>query len=287
MTNQNNEYSAFFNGLYMPIEAVAISPFDRGFLLGDSIYEAIPAYHNHMLASEQHLQRLINGLNGVGIKSPFNTEQWTDICNRILLPNQDEQLIYMQVTRGNEQQRKHRFPVTAEPTVLVFSIPFSSPIDAQYKGCAAHLQNDLRWQCCHVKSTSLMGNVLAYRQLHLDGVANDEALLVRDGLVVEAPSSNLFIVKNSIIYTPPVDNILPGVTRALVIDIAIQQGYEVKEIAPTIKQLKSADEVWVTNSLEELKPIISVDNQPIATGQPGDVWRQLFNEFQTLKIYSE
>ena len=287
MTNQNNEYSAFFNGLYMPIEAVAISPFDRGFLLGDSIYEAIPAYHNHMLASEQHLQRLINGLNGVGIKSPFNTEQWTDICNRILLPNQDEQLIYMQVTRGNEQQRKHRFPVTAEPTVLVFSIPFSSLIDAQYKGCAAHLQNDLRWQCCHVKSTSLMGNVLAYRQLHLDGVANDEALLVRDGLVVEAPSSNLFIVKNSIIYTPPVDNILPGVTRALVIDIAIQQGYEVKEIAPTIKQLKSADEVWVTNSLEELKPIISVDNQPIATGQPGDVWRQLFNEFQTLKIYSE
>jgi D-alanine transaminase len=287
MTNKNNKYSAFFNGQYMPIEAVAISPFDRGFLLGDSIYEAIPAYHNHMLASELHLQRLSDGLHSVGIKSPFSTEQWTDICNRILLPNQDEQLVYIQVTRGNEQQRKHRFPVTAEPTVLVFSIPFNSPIDAQYKGCAAHLQNDLRWQCCHVKSTSLMANVLSYRQLHLDGVANDEALLVRDGLVVEAPSSNLFIAKNTTIYTPPVDNILPGVTRALVIDIAIQQGYEVKEITPSIKQLKNADEVWVTNSLEEIKPIISVDNQPIATGQPGDIWRQLFDAFQTFKTNLE
>lgn len=282
MTNKNNPTTAFYNGEYLPIDQVCISPFDRGFLLGDSIYEAIPAYQNQMLAGDKHLQRLSEGLEAVGIENPYSLTQWSKICERVIAED-NNQLIYIQVTRGNEQQRKHRFPVEATPTVLVFAIPFTTPFDINYAGCAAHLQTDLRWQRCNVKSTSLMGNILAYRQLYTDGLANDEALLVRDNLVVEAPSSNLFMVKDRVIYTPPLDNILPGVTRALVIELAIKLGFTVQESAPSVAQLMNADEVWVSNSIEELKPITSVDNQLIATGTTGEVWKQLFREFQVLK----
>lgn len=128
-----------------------------------------------------------------------------------------------------------------------------------------------------------MGNVLAYRQLFLDGWAEDEALLVRDGRVVEAPSSNLFMVKNGTIWTPPVNNILPGVTRDLVIGLARSLGLEVREQSPTVGQMRAADEAWVTNSLEELKPLTKLDGQPLGRGVPGPVWRQLLDAFQALK----
>jgi len=283
MTNEINQTAAFFNGNYTTMDQVRISPFDRGFLLGDSIYEAVPAYDGEMLDYERHGQRLLNGLNTVGIESPYTLEGWKEVIEPLIAKDQPAQLLYIQVSRGDEQMRKHRFPVNAKPTVLIFAIPFTVPFDENYLGCAGHLQEDLRWKRCNVKSTSLMGNVLAYHELYSNGVANDEALLVRDGYVVEAPSSNLFMVKDGIIFTPPVDNILPGVTRDLTIDIATAQGMTVREEAPTVDMLKNADEVWVTNSMEELKPVITVDGETIGNGVPGKVWLQLFRSFQALK----
>ncbi len=283
MTYKNNNIPAFFNGSYMTIDQVSISPFDRGFLLGDSIYEVIPVYAGRMLAGDKHYRRLMDGLQSIGIESPYTQADWPGIAAPVLLDNEAAQLLYIQVTRGDEQTRKHRFPVEVPPTVLIFSIPFSPPVDENHLGCAAHVQDDLRWQRCNVKSTSLMGNVLAYRQLYVDGVANDEALLVRDGRVVEAPSSNLFMAKGGVIFTPPIDNILPGITRVLVIDIARDLGMDVREEAPNIVMLKDADEVWVTNSMEELKPVISIDGQTVGQGVPGEIWFQLFKAFQALK----
>ncbi|MEZ9579919.1 MULTISPECIES: aminotransferase class IV [unclassified Vibrio] len=283
MTNEINKSAAFFNGTYTTMDQVRISPFDRGFLLGDSIYEAVPAYDGKMLDYKRHGQRLLNGLNTVGIESPYTLDGWKEIIEPLIDPSEPAQLLYIQVSRGDEQVRKHRFPVNAEPTVLIFSIPFALPIDENYPGCAGHLQEDLRWKRCNVKSTSLMGNVLAYHELYTNGVALDEALLVRDGYVVEAPSSNLFMVKDGVIFTPPVDNILPGVTRDVTIDIANQQGITVHEEAPTVEMLKDADEVWVTNSMEELKPVITIDGQAVGDGKPGAIWLQLFKGFQALK----
>lgn len=283
MTNKNNAMTAFFNGEYMPIDQVAISPFDRGFLLGDSIYEAIPAYAGNMLDSKKHFQRLMDGLAAVGIESSYTLAQWSVIAAPVLQDNEPTQLLYIQVTRGAQESRNHRFPIDCSPTVLMFPVIFIPSIDSEYLGCPAHLQQDLRWQRCDIKSTSLMGNVLAYRQLYNEGVNQHEALLVRDGLVVEAPSSNLFMAKDGVIYTPPVDNILPGVTRALVIELAQKLEIPVIEKSPNILTLKNADEVWVTNSMEELKPIISIDSDEIGNGVPGPIWKLLFTHFQALK----
>jgi len=109
----------------MPIDQVAISPFDRGFLLGDSIYEVIPVYKGKMLAHNQHFQRLINGLHAIGIEPPYTPSQLADICVAVLLEDEAAQLIYIQVTRGNEQIRKHRFPIDCAPTVLIFPMSFT------------------------------------------------------------------------------------------------------------------------------------------------------------------
>ncbi|MGB1238717.1 MAG: aminotransferase class IV [Pseudomonadales bacterium] len=287
MTNQHTEANAFFNGQYVPIDQVAISPFDRGFLLGDSIYEAVPAYNGTLLGAERHFQRLLDGLSGVGIASPYSLTDWHGIAAPLIDPTQSSQLLYIHVTRGCEGQRKHRFPVAATPTVLIFTIPFALEIDLNYLGCTAHTMDDLRWQRCNLKSSSLMGNVMAYRELYQRGVPQDEALLVRHGKVVEAPSSNLFCVLNGVIYTPPVENILPGVTRALVIELARAHGFELRETAPSLAQLLSADEVWVTNSMEELKPIVCIDGHTIGNAVPGPVWKALFSAFQGLKNQEE
>ncbi|MFT5706046.1 MAG: D-alanine transaminase [Oceanospirillaceae bacterium] len=283
MQDKNNNFPAFYNGKYLNIQDISISPLDRGFLFGDSIYEAIPTYSGKTLAEEEHLQRLIDGLCAIGITSLHSINEWKNIIKPLLDVNLAAQLIYIQVSRGTENIRKHRFPVTCEPNILLFSNQFNPPINLDYPGCAGHLQQDVRWQRCDIKSTSLMGNVLAYQLLYSQGVANDEALLVRDGKVVEAPSSNLFTYKDGVIYTPPLGNILGGVTRTQNIQLAQAIGINIVEKAPSCEFIKTAEEVWVTNSMEELKPIVTIDGEPIGKGVPGDIWKRLFSDYQLLK----
>lgn len=283
MTHDNNHSPAFFNGQYMPLSQVHISPLDRGFLFGDGIYEVVPVYQGKALGGTQHWQRLLQGLKVSGIELAMTPDDLIQTAQPLLDSDEAAQMLYVQVTRGVEACRKHRFPVQAEPTVLMFSSSFIPPITQDYDGCSAWLQQDLRWQRCSVKSTSLMGNVLAYHQLWQNGVTQDEALLVRGDRVVEAPSSNLFAVIDGVIVTPPVDNILNGVTRALVIEQARTQGFEVQEIAPAVCDLSRASEIWVSNSYEELKPVVRLEGKLVGSGKPGPVWRKLFQCYQTLK----
>lgn len=274
----------YFNGEYMPMSQVSISPLDRGFLFGDSIYEAIPVYSGKPLAMELHLERLLQGLELVGIETFQDKTEWEAIIQPLLDSKEAAQLIYMQVSRGVDHTRRHRFPLSLEqPTILIFAIPFQPMMNVTYEGCQAHLQTDLRWQCCNIKSASLMGNVMAYRQLWLDGVANDEALLVRGDYVVEAPSSNLFIVQAGQVITPRLNNILEGVTRNLVLQLARELNIPCVERLISQQELLSADEVWVTNSMEELKPIVKIDNHTIGNGKTGAIWKQLLEAYQTLK----
>lgn len=278
---------AFFNGEYLPLKDIRISPFDRGYLFGDGIYEVTPIYNNKPLGEKEHYQRLIKSLADVGIKSPYSIEEWAEKMNPLLNPNNSAEMLYIQVTRGVEPVRKHRFPVTVEPTVFAFVMSIKPPINLDYQGCQAHLLPDLRWQRCHVKSISLMGNILSYHQLYEKGVESDEALLTRtDGkntFVVEAPSSNVFAVIDDVIVTPPLDNILVGVTRGMVIEDAKRLGLPIVECPLSLENLKCASEVWVTNSYEELKPVVSIDGVPVGNGKPAKIWKQLFNAYQERK----
>jgi len=283
MQDSNNNSPAFYNGKYLSIHEVAISPLDRGFLFGDSIYEVIPVYAGKALAGDEHLKRLLEGLRAIGITSLHSIIAWKEIIKPLLEPSLTAQLIYIQVSRGTESVRKHRFPVNCEPNVFIFSQPFTPPIDPAYPGCDGHLQQDVRWQRCDIKSTSLMGNVLAYQQLYSQGVANDEALLVRDGNVVEAPSSNVFAYKEGVVYTPPLGNILGGITRTQNMQLARAIGLDVVEKVLSCEFMKTVQEVWVTNSVEELKPIVTIDGEPVGEGTPGIIWKKLLEQYQSLK----
>ena len=293
---------AFYNGDFMTLSQVNISPLDRGFLFGDSVYEVIPAFNGNLLGGVAHFQRLITSLESIGLslpysiddllsisqsllakRQPYSIDDLLSINQSLLAKRQPNVLLYVQITRGVEAIRKHRFPVKASPTILIYAQPFEVPFGLDYSGSHAHFHEDLRWQKCDIKTTSLMGNILAYQQLYQQGHENDEALLVRDELVVEAPSSNLFMMKNGTIYTPPLDNILTGVTRDKVIQLIKEAGLPLIESAPTKDSILAADEVWLTNSLEELKPIICIDGQTIGTGVPGPIWKQLFSAYQKLK----
>lgn len=274
---------AFYNGNFMTLSQVSISPMDRGFLFGDSVYEVIPAFHGTLLGEVEHYQRLMNSLASIGLSLPYSIDDLISISHDLLAQKSAFAFIYVQVTRGVEAIRKHRFPVTAEPTILMYSQPVEAAFGLDYQGCHGHFHEDLRWQKCDIKSTSLMGNILAYQQLYQQGHKNDEALLVRDGLVVEAPSSNLFMAKDKVIYTPPLNNILAGVTRDLVIKLIHEVDLELEESAPSKAMLLDADEVWLTNSYEELKPIITIGGNNIGTGKPGPIWQQLFSVYQELK----
>ena len=281
--SDNKSLPAFYNGDFMTLSQVNISPLDRGFLFGDSVYEVIPAFNGNLLGGVAHFQRLITSLESIGLSLPYSIDDLLSISQSLLAKRQPNVLLYVQITRGVEAIRKHRFPVKASPTILIYAQPFEVPFGLDYSGSHAHFHEDLRWQKCDIKTTSLMGNILAYQQLYQQGHENDEALLVRDELVVEAPSSNLFMMKNGTIYTPPLDNILTGVTRDKVIQLIKEAGLPLIESAPTKDSILAADEVWLTNSLEELKPIICVDGQTIGTGVPGPIWKQLFSAYQKLK----
>lgn len=283
MLENNNDLPAYYNGKYMSLSQVSISPLDRGFLFGDSVYEVIPVYQGKPLGGAEHWQRLMMSLEDIGMTSPYSIADLEEIVNPLLDQAQAAQFLYVQITRGVESSRKHRFPVKAQPTILIYSQAFEPPINLDYAGCDGHFQKDLRWQKCQVKSTSLMGNVLAYQTLYHSGYENDEALLVRDGLIVEAPSSNVFMVKNGQILTPPLDNILAGVTRNKVIQLIQSLGLPFCERAPSMKEAQEADEIFVTNSYEELKPLVNLAGSAVGNGKPGPIWQQLFSAYQALK----
>ncbi len=281
---QTIDNTAFFNGEYLPLKDIKISPFDRGFLFGDSIYEVIPFFNQKPVGGDIHYQRLLDGLESIGIPSPYKTiEDWHEKMQPMFNPDNEGEMLYIQVTRGVEPSRKHRFPVTVEPTVFAFVMFLEPPIKADYAGAKAYTQQDLRWQRCDIKSTSLMGNILAYHELYQRGAESEEALLCRNGFAVEAPSSNLFAVIDDVIVTPPLDNILVGVTRALVIEDAKRLGLPIVECPISLENLASAQEVWVTNSYEELKPIVMIDDKPVGDGKTGEIWKKLYQAYQERK----
>lgn len=270
--------TVFLNGDYMPIEQAKISPLDRGFLFGDGIYEVIPSYAGKMVGFKNHINRMNDGLTAIGIKLNWTDEQWLTLCKALSEKNGNGSLgIYLHVSRGADTKRFHAFPENVTPTVFAMSYEISaqkSPSLATVgKGYSLSSTEDLRWQRCQIKSTSLLGNVLHFQEGYAAG--NLETLLYNHKQeLTEASSSNIFIVKNGVIATPIQDNhILPGVTRRLVIDILTKDGsLTVEERIVTLDEARDADEIWLTSSSKEIEPVTQLDGVPVGDGNVGPVW---------------
>ena len=273
----------FLNGRIVPLEQANVSVLDRGFIFGDGVYELVPVYSRVPFRLDEHLTRLERSLGEAKIRNPYTRAQWrSHIYQLIDAQSFDDQGVYFQVTRG-VAKRDHAFPKNLEPTVFMMSNPLTNPPAAQVeKGGSAVSAQDNRWLRCDIKSISLIGNVLL-RQLSAQAEAA-ETILFRDGKLTEASASNVFIVKNGTIVSPPKSNlILPGITYDVVAELAQANGMPLEFRDVTEAEVRGADELWVTSSSKEVFPIVSLDGRKIGDGKPGPAFRRMFQLYQDFK----
>lgn len=274
---------AYLNGDFLPIEECKVSVLDRGFIFGDAIYELIPVYNKKPFYLQSHLNRLKRSLDQVQIKNPNNDASWLELINRLIEHSGLDKLsVYIQVTRG-VAPRDHAFPTNVTPTVFAMTNPWPPIDDDMYvKGLTAVTVPDMRWDRCDIKVTSLLANVLK-KQEAVTGAAQ-EAIFIRDGYVLEGSATNVFVVKDGKVNTAPKNNmILPGITRDVVVDLLHENNIPLEEEAVTKEQLYEADEVWITSSTKECVPVTTIDANPVGDGQPGVLWKKVFNYFQQKK----
>jgi len=277
---------AYLNGQFLPLEECKISVMDRGFLFGDGVYDAIPVIDGVLFHFDKHFERLSDSLAAIRIDLPIDHDTLRGVLEELVTRNEGKnQSTYLEITRGAPSMRTHIFPDSPiTPTVFAYSYPrVQKTIDELSEGIFVITQNDFRWQRCDIKAITLLPNILM-RQIAEDAGAQ-ETILIRDGIAIEASSSNLFVVINGVIKTAPLNHtILGGVTRDLVIDVAKSNGLNLEETYVSLNELLTADEVWITSSNRDIQPVIKIDETIINNGKSGPLWRTMMQHFEAYKL---
>ena len=266
----------FLNGEWMPVEDAKISVLDRGFIFGDGVYDVVPVYDHKLFRFDAHMARLERGLKELRIPNPFDRPGWLDRIRRLVASQTaSDQIVYIQVTRG-VAMRDHVMPQDITPTVFAMANVMKLPSAAQREqGVACVTADDFRWEKAHIKSTSLLGSVLA-RQISFDAGAV-ETVMFRHGFLSEASASNVWVVKRSTVVGPPRDNlVLAGIRYDLIEEICRAAGLAF-ELRPIPRQeVLEADELILSSATREVLAVVTLDGKPVGTGQPGPVFRRLF-----------
>lgn len=276
--------TAYLNGDFLPLSETRISVMDRGFLFGDGVYEVIPVYGRRLFRLEHHLKRLQDSLDAIRIRNPLDSAGWLSMLTELVERNAgDDQAVYLQVTRGIAEKRDHAFPEAVRPTLFAMSTPMAESVDVDaIPGVTAITLEDIRWDLCNVKAITLLPNVLL-RQQAIDG-GGAEAILIKDGRAIEGAASNVFIVSNGLLITPPNGpSLLPGITRDLILELAMKNAIPFRETDITEAQLCSAEEIWLTSSTREISPVVRLNDQTISGGKPGPHWRRMISLYQDYK----
>lgn len=274
----------YLNGHFLPISEAHVSAMDRGFIFGDGVYEVIPVFNGKLFRFEQHLQRLKRSLDAISLKIDLTPPKWAAILQTLIAQyDVSAQSIYLQITRGPAATRDHAFPTVIHPTIFAYSTPLSTrAIDDLAKGISAITLEDIRWQRCDIKATTLLANVLLRQQAIEAGA--QEAILIKHQYATEGTASNLFIVKNNTLYTPPLsERILGGITRDLVLELAIKHHISAVEAPIPLADLQQADEIWLTSSTKEIQPVIKLNDKIIGNGTAGPLWQHMIKYYQEYK----
>ncbi len=275
---------AFLNGEYLPLEECRVSVLDRGFIYGDGVYELLPVYKNNAFYLAQHLKRLQRSMGEIKIESPYDNSEWQTLINNLIQQSEHDDLaIYIQVTRG-VAPRDHVFPQATQVTVFAMANPLPIiPNEFLENGVELITSNDIRWQRCDIKTISLLANILAKQEAAEASAV--EAIMIRDDHALEGSASNLFLVRDGVVYTHPKDNlILPGISRDFVLELLDELGIECKQQRIPKDWLYSADELWITSSSKEVLAATKIDQKIVADGKPGEVWQKTYNLYQQRKM---
>jgi len=272
--------TCYLDGGYLPLAEARVSPLDRGFLFADGVYEVVPVHRGRPFRLREHLRRLDDSLRSIRMANPLDAAGWAAVLRRLAAESgAPELLLYVQVTRGAEYGRNHVFPRDAKPTAFAFASPYSPPSPATLEqGLRAVTLDDIRWDRCDIKSIALLGNVLLRQEAAERGA--DEALLVRDGLLLEGSSSSVFLCVGGTLVTPPNSHrILPGTSRDAVLELA--EGWlpcRVCEIQA--RDIAGCDEAWIASAGRGVLPVTTVDGEPVGSGRPGPLWSEMYARLQ-------
>lgn len=273
----------FFDGELISLDEKIVSMEDRGHQFGDGIYEATRVYNGKCFQLERHLNRCVRSLRELRIPIVYTHEELTQIHEKLIKESGiTDGVIYFQITRGTSP-REHGFPKNVVPHISMSIRPASTRTDLQESGIKCLLTPDQRWLRCDIKSLNLLGNVLAKQAAHEADCYEAVQYRADQNIVTEGSSSNFFIVKDGVVWTHPVDNlILKGITRTVLLeDLAPKLGITVLEKTFSPEFAQNADEAFCTSTSLEVMPVVKLSGKQIGEGVPGTVTKSL------LKAYKE
>jgi D-alanine transaminase len=283
-----NDAPCYLNGDYTRVSQAKVSVLDRGFIFGDGVYDVVPVYGRRLFRFDEHLARLARSLAKIRIPNPMTREQWLECCRRLIAQSPaEDQVVYIQVTRG-VAPRDHVMPEGLTPTVFVMTNPMKPPTAEQrHHGVACITARDFRWERGDIKSTSLLGNVLA-RQMSADRGAL-ETIMFRDGFLTEASGSNVWIVHEGALLGPPKsEHVLEGIRVELLRELCEDCGiaYNLRPIPEA--DVLAADEVLLSSATKEVLPVTKIDGDAVGhgalRGKPGPVYARLYEAYQQAKV---
>jgi D-alanine transaminase len=273
--------TVYFNSRYLSKDEVRLSPDDRGFVLGDGVYEVIRTYDGRLFALEAHLARLRRGLRELAIEG-VDIDGLGEVCRELLRRNDfgaGNALLYLQVTRG-VAPRTHFFPDPPVPATVFMQASRFAPRADPAKGVQAITVPDIRWARCDIKTVQLVANCLANQRARSAGA--QEALFVRDSAVLEGSYNSLFFVLEGEVRTAPKTNyILPSITRDIVLELCRTSGIAAREFPVFTHELPRATEAFLTGTTMEIMPIVGVDGVAVGGGKPGPVTRRIQELFRS------
>ena len=246
---------AVFNGTFDSLEKIKISPLSRAYTFSDSVYEVIPFHNAKGIAYEKHISRLQNSCNSLSISADIEiiSREITELINKSKFK---DGYVYYQVSRGVDQIRSHMFDnnISVETFGYVLEHSFKSQC------LKVMLCEDVRWSRCDIKSTSLLGNIMSMNSAKNKGC--DEVIMHKDDAITEGGASNVFFASDECVYTPSLSkNILPGITRELLIQEIKASGINIEEGDYKIDDLMNAKSIWLTSSTKGLAQVTEIINQ--------------------------
>ena len=283
-----SEQLCFLNGEFLPLAEARIPVLDRGFIFGDGIYDVVPVYGRKLFRLDEHLARLNRSMDKIRIPRPATDDEWLARCRQLVASRPEaDQVVYIQVSRG-VAPRDHVMPANPVPTVFMMSNAMKpATAEQRHHGVACVTARDFRWERGDIKSTSLLGNVLA-RQLSADHGAV-ETIMFRDGCLTEASASNVWIAHEGALLGPPKSkHVLEGIRVELLRELCEDAGiaYNLRPI--TEADVRAADEVMLSSATKEILPVTRIDGEEVGhgalRGKPGPVYARLYEAYQRAKL---
>jgi D-alanine transaminase len=268
----------YLNGEFLPRERATVSVDDRGFIFGDGIYEVTRVVGGRLFEADRHMRRMQLGLHGIGIDPRIDAAGLIEVQQRLIRENgllEGEGTVYLQITRG-AAPRAHAFPPSSvAATVFASASPFKPNPALREKGATAVTYPDIRWTRCDLKTVNLLGAVLAKQHAVTAGAL--ESVFIRDGVITEGSHTNVFGVIDGELRTFPTSNyILAGITRDVVLELAVEQGIRVREVPILQTEIPRLEELFVTGTTTDVTPIVQLDGKPVGSGRPGPIAGALY-----------